>query len=109
MLITSFCKSQNGFGKHYVAGVVISGSAATAIYSATKKPLLSAFLGSLVGGTVGLLKEEVYDRNLQRGHATDEDKIATFAGSFFIILPFTIITSNCRKKQIDTTEYSFKN
>lgn len=79
------------FDLHYLAGATASGwASSTYYYFYPNRRVRASLVGVLFGTTVGLLKEEVWDRNWQMGHPTLNDKIATTAGSCFIVLHFQI-------------------
>lgn len=87
------------FDLHYHAGIAISGWASSSFYYITKRQVLSSFLGACVGTAAGIAKEEIWDRQMHRGTPSFKDKAATWAGSFFVMLPFNIIIAEHRKKK----------
>lgn len=79
------------FDLHYHGGILVSGFVSSSIYYYNRKPLLSSFIGALVGTAVGIAKEEIWDRKWHNGIPSNRDKIATSAGSFFVMLPFNFV------------------
>lgn len=96
-VLNLFCFSQNGFGKHYGAGIAISGFCSSSMYFATKKPALSSISGLFTGIIAGIVKEEVYDRQFKKGTPSLSDKAGTGCGSAFSTIHFTICIHEIRK------------
>ena len=113
-LILSFnlCSAQikwTDYDSHFHASGMITGYATSSMYYVTKKAGLSTFIGVLTGVTVGLLKEYVYDKAMNRGTFSGIDIEADIKGSltygFFSFA--SINTAENHKLKLDTLKYQF--
>jgi len=79
------------FDLHYFAGATTSGWASSSYYYFfPNRRVRASLVGVLFGTTVGILKEEVWDRSWHNGTPSLKDKIATGLGSGFVVVHFQI-------------------
>ena len=82
-LLSSICvKSQiDDATKHFYAGFTITVLTAEVTNQMIDKPFLSALSGFAIGTTAGVLKEVVWDRNMDRGVYSNKDMGMTIWGA----------------------------
>ena len=82
-LLSSICvKSQiDDATKHFYAGFTITVLTAEVTNQMIDKPFLSALSGFAIGTTAGVLKEVVWDRNMDKGVYSNKDMGMTIWGA----------------------------
>ena len=91
--------SQDDRTKHMIAGNVISLGVGAITYELTDKPFLSLAVGFSSGVLVGVLKEVVWDRAMQKGTYNKTDMMDTAWGSTIGTLMVTVYIDINRKKR----------
>ena len=108
----NICSAQykwTDYDSHYHACGNITGFATSSMYYVTKKAGLSTFIGILTGISVGLLKEYVYDKAMNKGTFSGIDIEADVKGSLIygLVSFASINTGENHKLKIDTLKYQF--
>lgn len=67
--------------KHFYSGFVISVGCAEITNQLIDRPTISSIIGSLIGSSVGIFKEEIYDKRMHRGVYSKSDMAMTAWGS----------------------------
>lgn len=83
LLLSSICVNSqiDDATKHFYAGFTITVLTAEVTNQMIDKPFLSALSGFAIGTTAGILKEVVYDRNMDRGVYSNKDMGMTIWGA----------------------------
>lgn len=111
LLIFTFniCSAQykwTDYDTHYHVSGSIAACTGAAMYIATKKPVLSTFLGCLTAFSIGMVKEYYYDKKLGKGYFSDRDIEANLKGSLFYSMYTAISIHELEKKQLtDSLKY----
>ena len=82
-LLSSVCVNSqiDDATKHFYAGFTITVLTAEVTNQIIDKPFLSALSGFMAGTTAGILKEVVWDRNMDRGVYSNKDMGMTIWGA----------------------------
>jgi hypothetical protein len=81
LLSLGLSAQDNGATKHFYAGFGITVLTAEVTNQMIDKPFLSALTGFVAGTTAGILKEVVWDRNMNRGVYSNKDMGMTIWGA----------------------------
>lgn len=81
LLSLGLSAQDNGATKHFYAGFTITVLTAEVTNQMIDKPFLSALTGFAIGTTAGILKEVVWDRNMDRGVYSNKDMGMTIWGA----------------------------
>jgi hypothetical protein len=81
LLSLGLSAQDNGATKHFYAGFTITVLTAEVTNQMIDRPFISALTGFVAGTTAGVLKEVVWDRNMDRGVYSNTDMGMTAWGS----------------------------
>ena len=78
--------TQDGSGKHFVAGAIISYGTGEIVYYKTKKISIATWTGIGMATVAGASKELIYDKEMKLGNPSFTDAFNTTAGGFLGVI-----------------------
>ena len=93
------------YDSHYHVSGSIAACTGAAMYIATKKPVLSSFLGFITAFGIGIAKEYIYDKKLGKGQFSELDLEADLKGSLIFSMATAITIHRIEVKQINKENY----